>query len=553
MLRNRWRGKNVLRKQFGRDAMLTLFAAFVAYSMYYGTYAGLRNIQSYVELAYLPPLVPLGFILLVLTAMLTISNSVAAIGSFFLSRDLELILASPISPVRFFIGRALDVIMSSSWMVLIFAAPVIIAFGQAYGAAPTYYALAAFSVVPFLIVPLALGLIGVALFTALVPASRTREVLFGSGVLGLIAMYYFIDLVGPTGRIFEDPDEIVRIIGLIAVPNKAWLPSYWIATVLAEHLVPSGKPIAPYVGLLSTTAMALLFIAYVTVRLLYARGYTRARTGRAGALVASKRSHTFVARLTPFIDSRYRAILTKEYRMFTRDLTQALQLLMLLGICMLYLYNFRMLHSVKGLPAATEIWWRGFLAVSNLAMGAFVITAVCTRFVFPSLSLEGQSWWVLQTAPLSPGEILRAKFYGWLVPVGLVSNVIFIAGAFAIGATPYVLVMTALTSWVIAYGIVGMAVGLGAVFANFDWEHSSQLAASFGSLVFMLLSTVLIFVDVVPALILVFLRSLQTFGYDFSTMQLVLALSSSGLLLFYINYAAARAALRAGERALNRQ
>jgi ABC-2 type transport system permease protein len=485
--------------------------------------------------------------------MLTISNAVAALGSFFLSRDLELILASPLSPVRFFIGRSLDVVISSSWMVLIFAAPVIIAFGQAYGAAPTYYAFAAFTTIPFLLVPLALGLIAVALFTALVPASRTREVLFGSGVIGLIGVYYCIDLIGPTGKIFEDPDEIVRIIGLIAAPNKAWLPSYWIATVLSEYLVPSNRAIGPYVALLTTTGLTLILSAYIAVRLLHARGYTRARTGRAGALVAGKRSHHLIARLTPFIDSRYRAILAKEYRMFTRDLTQALQLLMLLGICMLYLYNFRMLHSVRGLPEATEIWWRGFLAVSNLAMGAFVITAICTRFVFPSLSLEGQSWWVLQTAPLAPREILQAKFYGWLVPVGFVSSVIFIAGAFAIGATPYVLVMTALTSWIIAYGIVGLAVGLGAVFANFDWEHSSQLAASFGSLVFMLLSTILIFIDVVPALILVFLRSLQTFGYDFSTVQLILALGTSGLLLFYINYAAARAALRAGERALSRQ
>jgi ABC-2 type transport system permease protein len=246
----------------------------------------------------------------------------------------------------------------------------------------------------------------------------------------------------------------------------------------------------------------------------------------------------------------YRAIIVKEFKVFARDMTQAIQLLLLLGLCMVYLYNFRILHGVANLPDATKLWWQGFLVGSNLAMGAFVMTAVCTRFVFPSVSLEGQSYWILQTSPLSVGQLLRAKFWCWLVPVASMSSIIFASGALAINAEPEIIAINALASWVVCYGIVGLATGLGALFSNFDWEHSSQLAASFGSLVFMLSATVLIVLNLIPAGTLIFLRTLKETGYNFTDSEWYLAVGCCAILLTYLNYCATRWALRVGEHSL---
>jgi ABC-2 type transport system permease protein len=322
------------------------------------------------------------------------------------------------------------------------------------------------------------------------------------------------------------------------------------ASVLSEVLVPTGKVIWPGVALLYAAAVGAIGCGYIVVRHLHGGAFSRARSSRRGLSLRSRTAQRFLTTATPFLDQQHRAVLGKEYKVFTRDLSQALQLLLLLGLCMLYLYNFRVLHAVKGLPEATQLWWRGFLVLSNLAMGAFVVSAVCTRFVFPSLSLEGPSWWVIQTAPISVGEILRAKFRCWMGPVAIISCIIFASGAFAIGAPPRTVFVTVLTSCVISYGLVGLAIGLGALFAQFEWEHSSQLAASFGSLVFMLCSTVLIALNVIPAMVLVFLRTLISFGYSFSTLEWYSAVGSAAALLVYINYAVARAALDAGQRAL---
>jgi ABC-2 type transport system permease protein len=549
-LRNRWRGKTFTKRQMLRDLIIVGFAACVIVAIYLGTLGALQKIQSFVALAYLPPHIPLGLILLILSGMLVLSNGVATLGSLFLARDLELILASPLSRPRFFFGRMLDIGLSSSWMVLIFAAPMLSAFGVAYGASLRYYTLAVLTLIPFLFIPLALGMIAVSLFTAIIPASRTREVLFVVGILVIGVVHSFIEFIGSSVDILNDVQELLRVLALLTLPNKSWLPSFWMAHSLGEALAPTGKAVWPGVALLSTTAAGATAAAYLVVHYLHDGAFSRARSSSRGLSLKSRTAQTWLVRLTPFAQQPQRAILGKEYKVFTRDLSQALQLLLLLGLCLLYLYNFRILHAVKGLPEATLLWWRGFLVLSNLAMGAFVVSAVCTRFVFPSLSLEGQSWWVLQTAPLSVREILRFKFRCWLMPVIAISCVIFASGAFAIGAPPRTVLVTVATSCVISYGLVALAIGLGAVFANFDWEHPSQLAASFGSLVFMLCSTIVIALNVFPAMVLIFLRTLVSFGYAFTTLEWYAAVGSAAALLVYINFAVARAALRAGERAL---
>ena len=50
----------------------------------------------------------------------------------------------------------------------------------------------------------------------------------------------------------------------------------------------------------------------------------------------------------------------------------------------------------------------GFLknvyAFVNLAMAGFVMATVCVRFVFPAVSSEGGSFWIIRTAPITLGD-----------------------------------------------------------------------------------------------------------------------------------------------------
>lgn len=549
-LRNRWRQNATSFSQLIRDLVILIFCIAVAVSIYQGTLAALAKIRTDLSFAYLPATLPLGLVLLFLFMMLLFSNAIAALGAFYLGRDLDLILASPLSVPRFFFGKFLEILAGSSWMAVIFGLPAIAGFARAYNASWEYAALVLVTLLPYFIIPTALSIVLVTLFTIVIPANRTREILFFIFALVLLGMYLVGKLLFPSTVSFQNANDLLRVVAILTMPNTTWMPSYWAATTLGEALEQSGRSIWPYLTMLYAASASLTALAYFLVRTLHFRAYSRAKDTGRGLRLSSRRSHAFLVRMTPFLDPQFRAIMMKEFKIFARDMTQAVQLLLLLGLCMIYLYNFKILQSIGGLPEATRLWWQGFLVISNLAMGAFVVTAVCTRFVFPSLSLEGQSFWILQTSPLSVKHLLRAKFWCWLIPVGTISSIIFASGALAINAGPHVIIINALSSWIICYGIVGLAVGMGAFFANFDWEHASQLAASFGSLVFMLFSTLLILLNLFPSGLLIFLRTLKSAGYLFSDRNWYVAVTCGALLLMYLNYVAARWALNLGEGAL---
>jgi hypothetical protein len=105
------------------------------------------------------------------------------------------------------------------------------------------------------------------------------------------------------------------------------------------------------------------------------------------------------------------------------------------------------------------------------------------------------------------------------------------------------------TGIILCHGLVGLGIGLGALFSQFEWEHSTQLSMSLGSFIFMLSSMVFLAINLVPIGLMFGTYSL--FPEDanhpyFSTLVL-----AGGLLSTYmINRLTSWWALSAGARAL---
>jgi len=547
---NRWKTGIVRKSQLGRDIVIGGFSLLIMVTIYQLTILALQTIAANIDIAYFPPSLPLGLVFLFLLAMLLLSSAVTALGTFFLNHDLNLLLTSPVRPSSFFWGKYLEVFFSASWMALVFGMPLVLGFAVFYEASFSFYVFTALLIIPYFLIPTALATGLVIAFTSIVPVNRTKEIMIALCMLLLVGAYFLVQLFDIENSSVSNTDDILRIVSLLSLPNTDWAPSFWLAASLGELLDASGRGLWPYVVLLYSGAIAAVSFAYLAVRILHGNAYSRSNSSSGSVQTKNRFFRHLVIKSTPFIPAQYRAVFSKEYKLFTRDMAQAIQLLLLLGICIVYLYNFRLLHSVEGLPEATRLWWRGFLLISNLAMGAFVIAAICTRFVFPSLSLEGQSYWLFQNSPMTIADILKAKFICWLIPVSLISSIIFVSGSFAIDSNFQLILINAISSCIISYGIVGLAVGFGAFFSRFDWDHPSQLAASFGSLIFMLFSSILIFLNILPITLLIVLGGIQYENPNFPALHWYSATIATLTIMAYLNICSTRWSLKLGERSL---
>ena len=150
----------------------------------------------------------------------------------------------------------------------------------------------------------------------------------------------------------------------------------------------------------------------------------------------------------------------KDLKIFLRDVSQWSQLLLLLALVLLYLYNFSVLDLQRMQSISGFI--KNVYAFVNLGMAGFVMATVAVRFVFPAVSAEGAAFWIIRTSPISLRDFLWSKFWTGLVPVLVLTEVLTITANEFLGVDPLLKVMAALAIVFMSFALVGLAIGLGA-------------------------------------------------------------------------------------------
>jgi ABC-2 type transport system permease protein len=486
-----WSSKNSL-----RDLVILAFALTIMIVLYRGTMWSLTKFNSDPTLIFLPPSIPLGLIFAVLFVMLILSNVVTAVSTLYFGADLELLLASPLSGARFFYGKVLYIFLSSSWTSMIFIAPLIGAFGVHHHAALSFYLLAAAALIPYFLIPTSLAVIMATLFVRYIPPRRLKVLLVLAALIIISGISVGISLLKVGSAAAQDKGQILGLMNMLSVANMSWIPSMWLSSALQELLLFGGAHYRIYISLLLGVAMSVTALAYLVMQWLHFDAYTIARS-LGGSKLTSEREVLRPWLFSLPIKQRIRALSIKDTLLFVREITSTIQILMLGGICLIYLFNVRLFGDFSGMSTEMRRWWESFFFISNWCIGAFVTTGISTRFVFPSLSHEGKSIWILQTSSMPMRELIEAKFALWSFPLAIISSAILSIGGYAVGFDSWVIMINFVSGLFLAYGITGLALGLGARFAHFEWEHASELIASFGSLVFMLSSMILILASLV--------------------------------------------------------
>jgi ABC-2 type transport system permease protein len=197
-----------------------------------------------------------------------------------------------------------------------------------------------------------------------------------------------------------------------------------------------------------------------------------------------------------------REFVIKDTKLLLRDASQWSQLVLLLALVFVYLYNFRHFRQIS------EAGLVGPLALYVIGMGlcAFVTTAVSVRFAFPLISLEGRMLWLIRSAPLRPGQVIRAKLISTLPPLLLMSEAMSVISSLILGVGTELLLLGALVAGINAVAIAALATGLGAVLPDYRADSAARVAASFGGLICMstalVVSLVLVGLAFYPALVL---------------------------------------------------
>jgi ABC-2 type transport system permease protein len=175
----------------------------------------------------------------------------------------------------------------------------------------------------------------------------------------------------------------------------------------------------------------------------------------------------------------------KELRVFFRDTTQWSQLILLGVLVVVYVINVKYLPLQGG--GITD-FLVNLVPWLNLGLAGFVLASVAARFIFPAVSMEGRTLWLLKSSPLPMRQLLWAKFWTGTVPLLVLALAIVGVTDALLQVTEFIFVTSIFTITFMTFAVAGLALGLGTVFPQYETENAAQIPTSFGGLLFMLAS-----------------------------------------------------------------
>ena len=444
-----------------------------------GTLALFENVLGYFHaLGEIGPLLTLRLLellIVTLAGVTLLSSTIAALSIFYLSDETALLLASPVPLRRIHHARFVETLVASSWMVLVFSVPALLAWGRVHDAHGAFLPLALLALVALLVLLTATGILLASAIVLVLPARGARDglliasaLLIGAGLLALrLARPERLEGAGDAGGF------AAFLLGLGAGPSP-WLPTTWTSDLMRALLGADAPAVPLRLGLLVTSAALAVEASASLLGRVLPLAWSRAQSGRGKGGPPGRANHPLDALLRP-LPRPLALFFAKDLRLFLRDPAQWSQLLLLAALGAIYVFNFSALPIAE--TTAVAVLLRDLAQLANLPLAAFVAAALAVRFVFTMPALEARTFWLVRSSPIMLEHVWRAKFTAGYLPLLAVALAMAVGTNVLLDAPASTHIIYGVTLALLLAAIVSLGLAMGATHAPRDGRSVAQVAA----------------------------------------------------------------------------
>ncbi|TMC46462.1 MAG: hypothetical protein E6J20_21050, partial [Chloroflexi bacterium] len=308
------------------------------------------------------------------------------------------------------------------------------------------------------------------LLVRVIPVGRGREVLTLFGIALAIGVNLANFLLNPALR---DPGFARRPGVALSFPDipaasSTWLPSGWAGRTGAAILSGDWLTAGQWLLLLLAASAAIFAAGSVLSGRLYMAGWIQAVPPRRRHTTSrARRSSGALPLLSPVLA----AVVIKDWRMRTRDLAQLVRFIMpVVFLFVIFGLRFpRLLNAVHSLGDGPPA------AMIGLIPAWILLFSLSISLGLSAVSLEGKSIWVYAASPNSTLRFLQAKCWSSALPTAVVVTLAALAAEILIRPGWLWALTAVLLAIAEAAALTTLMVGIGAVFARFDWTDARRM------------------------------------------------------------------------------
>ena len=421
--------------------------------------------------------------------LLVLSNLITGFSTFYRSPEVAFLMTLPVENSQIFKVKFTENLIYSSWAILILGIPLTLAYGELQDLTFVQYGTVFLAgILPFLfLATVSAGL----LLMLLVSLSRylrmrTLFILLGLIFSGLLYLYFTMGQQETlSGGQLGNFRALGRYLANLSTNPFPLIPSYWLSKLFMGSLRLDWSERIFFSGLFLTTAALGWEVIRLVSDKLYFQTYQIMESNSGGS---NRKAISRFFKLTwPGVPAPTRAIIAKDLVQFVRTPQQWIQFLLMGFFILVYLINLS-----RGSVNFGELlpFWQTAIYVLNFGFTGFIMAALTARFVYPMISMEGSSLWMLQVAPFPLKQVFIEKFGLAFFSLFTLSEIVALASNHFLGQRTEIAILASAFLLLTSLALISLSLGLGAVYAQFHETNPMKISSGYGGIIAVVLSLI---------------------------------------------------------------
>lgn len=407
-------------------------------------------------------------------ALAVVSGAISSLNSMFKAGEIDFLFSLPLGPRAIFDYLLAQNMLVTMWPVVIVGLPLVGALVVVFKISLPVGLGLVVSLLPLTLTAEAVGallaIVGTRVFRGL-----SRELTVGLvAVLGIGVALFLADAIAPAR--LERLVDAAAVSGSDFIRNpridQPWMPNYWLSLAYKSGLAGHPAEVAAAFGALVALTVLVVGLARYPGARFYLDAWMRSRE-------KPRRERGETRRPFPRFGSGLRgALIERDYLAFSRssnEISQAFFFFILVLILVFVVSRYSKLFPGAGL-------WNYRAVVLLFGVIVYYLAMLANRFVFPSLSLEGRSFWILLSSPLRLRELLIAKMAYSTAILVVLGAMLALISAYFFQMAP--LLTAIMLLWVTAAGVVVATIALtgGILYPDFSRQSAAEVSSSLAGL-----------------------------------------------------------------------
>jgi len=465
--------------------------------------------------------------------LLILSNIITAMSTLYRSREISFLMTRPITFTSIFRWKFSENLLYSSWAILILGIPLTLAYGTVKSLPfLNMFLLILVGLIPFLIISTAIGISILMLGIRLTRWFKMRTVFIFLGILFIAIFWIYIKFNQQETFLSSDNASfrvLNRYLANLSKTPLPLIPSYWLSELFKSLVQLNWADFVFYTGLFITTGLVGIEISslvakhnyHITFQLMEGVSQ-RNQVAVVNASTSDRPLRIKIFNKFKWLSPQVRGLVVKDILHFKRTPQQWVQFLLLSFFIGVYLINLSRADVILSYLSPS---WQQTIYILNFGFSGFFLAALTARFVYPLISLEGKSLWILMVSPMNLSKLFKEKFWLTFIIFFTITEVVAFVSNYYLSQSISFTLITTVFLILMSLSLISIALGFGAIYPQFHERNPMRISSSAGGIITVMVS--LFYVAIMAGALSLIVNFIQRGSTWVSLLPLIL-----GILIF---------------------